>query len=101
MANLILAVNPTVMCDPRLDLLDKLIVSYVSNWEERNSCCFAKDGFLAALFGVPEGDVTYSLIKLETLQIIEQIRGTGGRLIKTKKVQTTLTPVQEKDIFDI
>jgi len=89
------------MRDPRLDLLDKLLVSYVSTWEERKSCCFAKDGFLAALFGVPEGDVTYSLIKLEALQIIEQIRGTGGRLIKIKKTEATPTPVQEKDVFDI
>jgi hypothetical protein len=101
MANLILAVNSDVMQDPHLDLLDKLILSYILNWEERNLSCFAKDGFLAALFGVPECEVTYSLIKLETLQFIEQIRGTGGRLIRSKKQQTKLAPVQEKDVFDI
>jgi hypothetical protein len=73
------------MRDPSLDLLDKLILSYVSNWEDKGKSCFAKDGFFASLFGVSDMEVRFSLHKLEALQKIDQICGTGGRLIRIKK----------------
>jgi len=101
MAKLILTVDHAVMQDPRLDLLDKLILSYVINWEEKNKACFAKDGFFAALFGVTENEVRFSQHKLEALKIIDQITGTGGRLIKSVRQEIPTTPDLIKDVFEI
>ena len=101
MAKLILSVDHAVMQDSRLDLIDKLILSYVKNWEERNSVCFAKDGFFAGLFGEKDSVIRFSLHKLEALKLIEQISGTGGRLIRTPKSQETASPLPIKDVFEL
>ena len=101
MAKLILTVDHAVMQDPRLDLLDKLILSYVINWESKSAKCFAKDGFFASLFGVKDSEVRFSLHKLEAYKLIEQIVGTGGRLIRTPKKENLSTPAQTINIFDI
>lgn len=101
MATLIIAVNHDVMQNPRLELLDKLILSYVINWEQRSKACFAKDGFFAGLFGVSQTEVTFSLVKLEVLGLIDQIYGTGGRLIKSITKEKVPGPEQEKDIFEL
>lgn len=101
MATLVLAVSPAVMQDPRLELLDKLILSYVLNWEERGKSCFAKDGFFAGLYGVSDDEVRFSIFKLEAYKLITCIVGTGGRLIKSVKTENCPAPVVEKDIFEI
>jgi hypothetical protein len=101
MAKLILTVDHDVMHDPNLELLDKLILSYILNWEEKNLTCFAKDGFFASLFGEKDALVRFSLHKLESLKKIEQISGTGGRLIRSIKKEKTVSPVTAKDIFEV
>jgi hypothetical protein len=101
MATLIIAVNQDVMHHPKLKLLDKLILSYVLNWESKGKSCYAKDGFFAGLFGVAEQDIRYSLFKLEALNLINCLSGIGGRLIRSERTEKTLDPVQEKDIFEL
>lgn len=100
MAQRLIAINPEVMQDKRLELLDKLILSYVKDWEFKNACCFAKDGMFAYLFGVQDNEVFFSLIKLEALGLIEQISGTGGRLIRSKKTEV-INQSNDLDVFNI
>ena len=100
MARLI-AIDPEVMSNKKLDLLDKLLLCYVLDWENKNSVCFAKDLFFSLLFGVSEAEVLISLYKLEGMGLIQQISGTGGRLIKSIKTQTEVIPWQDLDIFEL
>ena len=101
MANLILSVNSVWMHDPELDLLDKLLLSYIANWESRGNVCFAKDDFFENLLGVTRDEVSFSLIKLEERGKIQQIRGIGGRVLKVV-TQAPKKPVcAEIDIFEI
>lgn len=100
MAQRLIAINPEVMQDKRLELLDKLILSYVKDWENKSAACFAKDGMFAYLFGVQDNEVFFSLIKLEALGLIEQISGTGGRLIRTKKTEV-INQSNDLDVFNI
>ena len=100
MARLI-AIDPEVMSNKKLDLLDKLLLCYVLDWEKKNSVCFAKDQFFSLLFGVSEAEVLIALHKLEGLGLIKQIAGTGGRLIKSVPTQTEVIPWQDLDIFQI
>ena len=99
MATIIIAVNHDVMHHPKLKLLDKLILSYVLNWESKGKSCYAKDGFFAGLFGISEQDIRYSLFKLEALNLINCLPGIGGRLIRTAKKEIIITP--DKDIFEL
>lgn len=101
MANLLLSVNSLWMHDPELDLLDKLIVSYIANWESRGNVCFAKDDLFENLLGVSKDAVSFSLIKLEERGRIEQIKGIGGRVLKTVKKETVPVVLPEIDIFEI
>jgi hypothetical protein len=101
MAKLILAVDHDVMHDPSLELLDKLILSYVLNWEEKKLSCFAKDGFFASLFGEKDSAVRFSLHKLEALRKIEQVTGTGGRLIRSVKQDPVKREITITDVFKI
>lgn len=71
------------MQDSRLDLLDKLILSYVSTWEQKGKVCYAKDGFFSSLFGESEDAVTYSILKLHTLKLLHMVKGPGGRVLQT------------------
>ena len=101
MANLILSVNSVWMHDPELDLLDKLILSYISNWESRGNVCFAKDDFFEDLLGVSRDAVSFSLAKLEERGKITQIRGTGGRVLKIANRPSTPVIKCDFDIFEI
>lgn len=101
MATRLIAIDSDIMSNPKLDLLDKLLLGYVSDWESKGSVCFAKDRFFTQLFGVGESEIMISLYKLEGLGFIEQFSGNGGRLIKTKKSQITPTPYQDLDIFQL
>ena len=101
MATLILTINSELMQRKDMDLLDKLIVSYIANWESRGSVCFAKDGFFEILLGVTRDEVTFSLIKLEERGLIKQIRGTGGRVLKTAKAIPDRVECTVGDIFEI
>jgi hypothetical protein len=101
MAQRLIAFNFAVMADPRLDLLDKLILSYIKDWELKGRPCFAKDGFFASFFGVGDGEILLSLLRLESLGLIEQIVGTGGRLIRSKKTENSPAPEIKKDVFEL
>lgn len=83
MKNLILSVNPKYMGDHRLELLDKLILSYVSTWEQKGKICFAKDYFFAYLFGEKNDTITFSILKLQELGLLHVVKSPGGRLLQT------------------
>ena len=100
MSTLILAVKQEYFQDEALDIIDRLILSYVSTWEDKNRTCFAKDQFFAMLFNVKEDFIILSLIKLETLGYITQVRGTGGRLIKTCELIRKELQDTDFDVFD-
>lgn len=85
MSTLILTLKQEYFQDETLDIIDRLILSYVSTWEEKGKTCFAKDQFFSRLFNVPEDYISLSLIKLETTGYITQVKGTGGRLIRTNQ----------------
>jgi len=99
MNNLLLSVNPEHMHNPKLDLLDKLILSYVSTWEQKGLVCYAKDSFFTQLFGEPEGHIQFSLAKLESLQLLHVVRGPGGRVLQTIKSLNVETQ-NVTDIFE-
>ena len=92
---------PEVMSDPRLDLLDKLLLSYIYNWEEKNLTCYAKNDFFAKLYGVSEDSISFALNKLDTLGLLELTNVPGGRSIKSKKLTSLSQPEVDLDIFEI
>ena len=99
MSTLILSVKREYFEDEALDIIDRLILSYVSTWEEKNKVCFAKDRFFASLFNVKEEIILSHLILLEGRGYITQINGMGGRIIKT--VENVRQEVdKELDIFE-
>jgi len=85
---------------PDLDLLEKLILSYVKDWESKGLACYAKDGFLAGFFGVSLDAVNLSLVNLERLGLIEQVKGSGGRIIKSLQSVKQESP-KVLDVFDL
>lgn len=100
MGNLILSVNPEHMSDTRLDLLDKLILSYISTWEQKGLTCFAKDDLFSKLFGEPRDKIYFSLLYMEKLKLITQVSGNGGRLLKINKQISNEIEHDNRDIFD-
>ena len=100
MSNLILSIDPQYMHDSRLDLLDKIILSYVSTWEKKRQVCFAKDDLFYKITGEPENKIRFSLAKLETLNLLAIVRGNGGRVLTTIKSIAEETPENVTDIFD-
>ena len=100
MSRLYMSLDPVAMQDPRLDMLDKVLYSYITSWEDKRQVCFAKDGFLANLLGVSDAQVTFSLIKMENIGLIAIVRGSGGRVLQS--IPKIIEEVQknEPDIFD-
>ncbi len=99
MKNLILSVNPKYMGDHRLELLDKLILSYVSTWEQKGKICFAKDYFFAYLFGEKNDTINFSILKLQELQLLHVVKGPGGRVLQTIDAAIPEEKI-DIDIFD-
>jgi hypothetical protein len=100
MSTLILAIKQDYFKDEALDLLDRLILSYVSHWEDRGSVCYAKDQFFSQLFNVKQEVILSHLALLEARGYITQVRGMGGRVIKT--VETLkVESCNVDDIFEI
>ena len=83
-----------------LDLLEKLILCYVKDWESKGLACYAKDGFFAQFFGVSLDAVNLSLVNLERLGLIQQLKGNGGRIIKSLDEVKSI-PQTEIDVFDL
>jgi hypothetical protein len=100
MSNLILAIKQEYFQDQSLDIIDRLILSYVSHWEEKGRNCFTKDGLLAKLFNVTEESILTRLVILENRGYIEQVKGMGGRIIKIKSKEFKKTEL-DLDIFNI
>jgi len=101
MDNLILSVDRAYMHDPRLELLDKILLSYISTWEKKGLTCYAKDGFFAYLLGESEESIQFSLAKCSALNLIFIVRGIGGRTIRTVKVIEITEEGTEPDIFGL
>jgi hypothetical protein len=98
-STLILAVKQVYFQNESLDIIDRLILSYVSHWEERGSVCYAKDQFFSQLFNVKQEVILSHLSMLESRGYITQVRGMGGRVIKT--VETVTQEVNnDLDIFE-
>ena len=101
MSNLILSVNPKYMGDHRLELLDKLILSYVSTWEQKGRVCFAKDFFFAYLFGEKNETINFSILKLQELNLLHVVKSPGGRLLQTiDGAVPTENNTDNLDVFD-
>jgi hypothetical protein len=99
MATLILAIKQDYFKDEALDLIDRLILSYVSTWEEKGKLCYAKDQFFSQLFNVKQEVILSHLVILEARGYITQTFGMGGRIIKT--VETVKKQVNtDLDIFE-
>jgi hypothetical protein len=99
MSTLILAVKRVYFEDQALDLIDRLILSYVSTWEEKGKSCFAKDQFFSKLFNVEQEVILYHLVLLEGRGYITQVIGMGGRIIKTVERKKP-EPSIDLDIFE-
>jgi hypothetical protein len=99
MSTLILAIKRDYFKDEALDLIDRLILSYVSTWEEKGKCCFAKDQFFSNLFNVKQEVILSHLVILEARGYITQVCGMGGRIIKTVE-RIKPEPSIDLDIFE-
>jgi hypothetical protein len=99
MATLILAIKQDYFKDEALDLIDRLILSYVSTWEEKGKCCYAKDQFFSKLFNVKQEVILSHLAILEARGYITQVFGIGGRVIKTVE-RIKPEPSIDLDIFE-
>ena len=99
MSTLILAIKQDYFKDEALDLIDRLILSYVSTWEEKGRTCFAKDQFFSNLFTVKQEVILSHLVILEARGYIAQTFGMGGRIIKTVERKKP-EPSIDLDIFE-
>lgn len=99
MSTLILAIKQDYFKDEALDLIDRLILSYVSTWEEKGKLCFAKDQFFSKLFNVEQEVILSHLVILEARGYIAQTFGMGGRIIKTVERKKP-EPSIDLDIFE-
>jgi hypothetical protein len=99
MSTLILAVKRVYFEDQALDLIDRLILSYVSTWEDKGKCCYAKDQFFSNLFNVKQEVILSHLVILEARGYITQVFGMGGRIIKTVE-RIKPEPSIDLDIFE-
>ena len=99
MSTLILAVKQEYFQDEALDIIDRLILSYVSTWEDKNRTCFAKDQFFSKLFNVKPEVILGHLAILEARGYIAQTFGMGGRIIKTVE-RIKPEPSIDLDIFE-
>jgi len=87
------------MSNPHLDLLDKLILSYVKNWESKGLPCFAKNSFFKELFGESEDAISLSIAKLGAMKLLRINQVPGGRHIQ---YEIPIPVVQaDLDIFQI
>lgn len=100
MSRLYMSLDPVAMQDSRLDMLDKILYSYVTSWEEKGQVCFAKDGVLSTCLGVSHSQVSFSLVKMEAMGLLEIVRGPGGRVLKSIPQEVTKNPEQDRDIFE-
>ena len=100
MSRLYMSLDPVAMQDPRLDMLDKVLYSYITSWEDKRQVCFAKDGFLANLLGVSDAQVTFSLIKMENIRLIAIVRGQGGRVLRSVPKTQQYVENNDTDIFE-
>jgi len=99
MKQLLIPMCPLIMSNRNLDLLDKLILSYVKNWESKGLPCFAKNSFFKELFGESEDAISFSITKLGALKLLRINSVPGGRLLQ---YEIPLPVVQaDLDVFEI
>lgn len=82
MKQLLIPMCPHIMANRQLDLLDKLILSYVKNWESKGQVCFAKNSFFSELFGETQDAISFSISKLVTLKLLRCTQVPGGRCLQ-------------------
>ena len=82
MKQLLIPMCPHIMANRQLDLLDKLILSYVKNWESKGQICFAKNSFFSELFGETQDAISFSISKLVTLKLLRCTQVPGGRCLQ-------------------
>lgn len=98
---LLIPMVPEVMGHPSLELLDKLLLSYIRNWESKSQTCYAKNDFFSKLFGETEDAISFSILKLQTLGFVEITQVPGGRCIKSKIIVSLPQTEEDTDIFKI
>lgn len=99
--SLLLAVDLEIMAHPDLGLLDKLLFSYISNWEKKSGHCFVKDDTLSLITGENGDEVQKSIDKLKSLNLVSELKGIGGRLLRVKEAESNLVTQPDLDVFAI
>lgn len=97
---LLLSIDLEIMSNEKLGLLDKLIFSYISNWEQKAGHCFVKEDTLSKITGENLDDIQTSIQKLVDLKLINQVKGIGGHMLKVRQPDTNLVAA-DMDIFVI
>jgi len=99
MKQLLIPMCPHITSNRQLDLLDKLILSYVKNWEAKGQICYAKNSFFSELFGESQDAISLSIAKLGALKLLRVANVPGGRCLQYEipiPVQT-----EEINVFEI
>ena len=87
------------MSQKELDLLDKLVLSYVKNWESKGLPCFAKNSLFAQIFGESEDAISLSIAKLGAMKKLRVTQVPGGRLLQYEIPIPVST--EDVDLFEI
>ena len=98
---LILAVDLEIMAHPDLGLLDKLVFSYILNWEKKSGHCFIKDDTLSLITGENVEEIQKSIQRLVDLNLIYELKGLGGRALRAKEAESNLVTQPDLDVFAI
>jgi hypothetical protein len=99
MKTIFIPMCPYIMSEKGLDLLDKLVLSYVKNWESKGLPCFAKNSLLGQLFGESEDAISLSIAKLGAMKKLRITSVPGGRLIQYEIPIPVST--EDVDLFQI
>lgn len=99
MKTLLIPMCPHIMSQRGLDLLDKLILSYVKNWESQGLPCFAKNPLFAQIFGESEDAISLSIAKLGAMKKLRITSVPGGRLLQYEI--PIPVPTEDVDLFQI
>ena len=94
MKQLLIPMCPHIMANRQLDLLDKLILSYIKNWESKGQTCYAKNSFFSELFGESQDAISLSIAKLVALKLLRSTTVPGGRCLQYE----IPIPVQQPEI---
>lgn len=99
--SLLLAIDLEIMSHPDLGLLDKLILSYIKNWEQKSGHCFIKDDTLSLITGENLEEIQKCIAKLVDLNLIYELKGIGGRALRIKEAGSNLVIQPDLDVFAI